>query len=851
MGIFNEHSSSSSFTTVPLQGAAGPQGIGFKLTPNGNYDIQNKKLVNVKQGADPNDVVTKSQIQLLDNAPGDVRANKAVIYSNSGSVHTNSIYLQDTPDGAGSSNDVRLLTEHQSYENIHLNIPDLKNFDGHGGRAKSEIMVTSTEQHITGRKTFFDISVLKPDNNDQAANKKYVDDEIKKIPSPDLSTYLKKDGTVEMTGNLDMGNQQITNLGANIQNTYDVVNLGFCDTKYLQKVSNSDLDMDNHKIKDMAQPTDDNDAVNKHYVDHNFLNRLTPNALGGELDMRGHKIIVLGNPSNPNDASTKAYVDTEIAKIPSVGSDLSVYLKKDGSVAMTGNLDMNNKQIKDMAQPTDDNDATTKKYFDDKLEQSHLVSSHKTNEFKYLTDTDESSSEYNIIVYGIAAFNQSPHQNKKAYDITLIKDSGSNDYRSRIGFNIYTLAIGTYTIVFEFYPPEMTNIQLSCTASEAYIHKAVQRDFTAYSKLLVQFNNNSKQTPNYIYLTMHGTATATPVQCHLVVYGVKDWSDSVYPGVYDGLDNVMFEYKNGDMEMKVNMDMNNKIISGLINPIFDSEAMNLGYFTNLFKTKYTGTIASGVFQRTNPTNNFQIAADGNNFFNLYSIVFQSNQQVANAQILINGKKQGETTNTDTYHRIGNIISGSNTFDLPKSRKFISIDSMSILDNIGAGTAVNGTFELKVLYSDFFERYHANFNKIVNVNNNRIINVGDALLDQDAINRRVLVNSECHYTIEGEIKFGFFKNFVGTNMIVYKQIRLKRIVISTTSTVTNAAVSIVTRQGGAHHTFSMSIKSGINSMTTNAKLHSIEMAVIIDKNDGRRVVSNFQGKYQFELSTLYI
>ena len=701
MGIFNEHSSSSSFTTVPLQGAAGPQGIGFKLTQNGNYDIQNKKLVNVKQGADPNDVVTKSQIQLLDNAPGDVRANKAVIYSNSGSVHTNSIYLQDIPDGAGSSNDVRLLAEHQSYENIHLNIPDLKNFDGHGGRAKSEIMVTSTEQHITGRKTFFDISVLKPDNNDQAANKKYVDDEIKKIPSPDLSTYLKKDGTVEMTGNLDMGNQQITNLGANIQNTYDVVNLGFCDTKYLQKVSNSDLDMDNHKIKDMAQPTDDNDAVNKHYVDHNFLNRLTPNALGGELDMRGHKIIVLGNPSNPNDASTKAYVDTEIAKIPSVGSDLSVYLKKDGSVAMTGNLDMNNKQIKDMAQPTDDNDATTKKYFDDKLEQSHLISSHKTNEFKYLTDTDESSSEYNITVYGIAAFNQSPHQNKKAYDITLIKDSGSNDYRSRIGFNIYTLAIGTYTIVFEFYPPEMTNIQLSCTASEAYIHKAVQRDFTAYSKLLVQFNNNSKQTPNYIYLTMHGTATATPVQCHLVVYGVKDWSDSVYPGVYDGLDNVMFEYKNGDMEMKVNMDMNNKIISGLINPIFDSEAMNLGYFTNLFK-RNTLELLPVVFSKEQIQ---QIIFKSL----LMEITFQSilrcfPKQSTSCKCTNFDKweKQGETTNTDTYHRIGNIISGSNTFDLPKSRKFVSIDSMSILDNIGAGTAVNGTFELKVLYSDFLK-----------------------------------------------------------------------------------------------------------------------------------------------------
>ena len=130
-----------------------------------------------------------------------------------------------------------------------------------------------------------------------------------------------------MTGNLNMGNKQITNLGANIQNTYDVVNLGFCDTKYLQKVSNSDLDRDQHRIKDMGQPVDNNDAVNKYYVDHNFLNRLTPNALGGDLDIRGHKIIILGNPSDPNDvSSTKAYVDNEISKIPS-GANAAILTK--------------------------------------------------------------------------------------------------------------------------------------------------------------------------------------------------------------------------------------------------------------------------------------------------------------------------------------------------------------------------------------------------------------------------------------------------------------------------------------------------------------------------------------------
>ena len=426
------------YSAISATGQRGLPGIGFALDGNNNYDIQNKKLVNVREGVDPTDAVTKSQIQVLDNTPGNVQVDKAVIYSDTGSIHTNSIYLQDTPDGAGNFNSTRLLTEQQSYDNIHLYVPDLQNFDGYGGRRRSEVVVTSTDQNISGRKSFSDINVLKPNIASQAANKKYVDDEIAKIPAPNLSAYLKEDGSTPMTGNLDMGN----------------------------------------------------------------------------------------------------------------------------------------KQIKSIAEPTDDADATTKKYFEDKLEKSHLVTSHKTNEFKYLKDSNESSSEYNIAVTGIVDFSGSPHQNKKAYGIVLTKDVGTNDYRSRIGFNLYPLAIGTYTIVFEFYPPEMTNIQLSCNASSAYIHKSVQRDFTDYSKLLIQFNNNSKQTPDYIYLTMHGTATAAQVQCHLVVYGVKDWSDSVYPGVYDGVDNVMFKYVNGDMEMQTDLDMNDKKIIHLSDPVDDGDAVN-------------------------------------------------------------------------------------------------------------------------------------------------------------------------------------------------------------------------------------------------------------------------------------
>ena len=282
--------------------------------------------------------------------------------------------------------------------------------------------------------------------------------------------------------------------------------------------------------------------------------------------------------------------------------------------------------------------------------------------------------------------------------------------------------------------------------------------------------------------------------------------------------------------MKVNLDMNNKIISGLINPLYDSEAMNLGYFTNLFKTKYTGTIASGVFQRTNPTNNFQIAADGNNFFNLYSVVFQSNQQVANAQILINGKKQGETTNTDTYHRIANIMSGSNTFDLPKSTQFVSISSISIMDNIGAGTAVNGTFELKVLYSDIFERYHAD-------------------------NKSWLSNIETSSSVNGNIKNGVFENVHGYQFGTLGPVKIKNIVINTKNHYQVSFVAIGNSKTLFSHLIQFNMKIGRNFVTTNTTIKPmiIQMGIFKRRPGFTSPIINQEvtGTFEIYLSTLLI
>ena len=196
MGLFNEHSSTTKTDSSSTQGPSGPQGIGYKLDANGNFDIENKKLTNVKNGDMDRDVMTKSQIegyvsnktQYIDNInPGEVKNNKAAIYSNTGSLHSNSLYLKDQ-----YKQEVILHTENQDDNQIRLYIPNLKNNDSFGGRLKSSIMVTSIDQTIEGKKTFHDIQVPTPTIDGNASNKAYVDNEISN--AIDNFNYVEKSG---------------------------------------------------------------------------------------------------------------------------------------------------------------------------------------------------------------------------------------------------------------------------------------------------------------------------------------------------------------------------------------------------------------------------------------------------------------------------------------------------------------------------------------------------------------------------------------------------------------------------------------------------------------------------------
>ena len=577
MSYSNGLLSDQSYQTANKYVQRGLPGVGFKLTDMGDYDMQNKKLTNVKSGTDSNDAVNKSQLDATANLlhgsrAGDVVNDKAVIYSNTGAVHANSLYIEDPPD-QGNSNEVRIMTEHQSYPNIHLNIPDLHNFDGHGGRPKSELMVTSVEQTVTGKKVFGNIEVHDPTSNNQAANKSYAD------------TKLSLTGGT-MTGDLILPHHNYPIPG----NTNKVINYESQREIFLSRQESfpmqADINMNNNFIQNIATPTSSHQVTNKGYCDYNFLNRQKGGVLMGPLSMNRNDLT--GIPDTPKfgySAVNKNYVDGEIAKIPQSGGnvDTSSFVKLDGSRAMTGNLNMDNHKIENLNTPTNFTDAVNKQYIDETLLKSHLISSEVENAFKYLSDQDESSSERNIVVHGITIFNGSPHKkNKKAYNADLIYTTGLQYYDSKIGINLYSLPIGKYTVIMEYYFSEDINIKIYIEATHALINNHQLTNFPNYKKILVQINRQSK-IPDYLFFTITGNGTtSTNPEVYLIFYGIKGWHNNIPQEIYDHtLETGMFEYDNGNMKLYHNIDANNNKIINLDDGIDNNDAANMGQINSL------------------------------------------------------------------------------------------------------------------------------------------------------------------------------------------------------------------------------------------------------------------------------
>ena len=71
----------------------------------------------------------------------------------------------------------------------------------------------------------------------------------------------------------------------------------------------TDLNANDNKIINVADPSDDGDVINKRYLESNFLKKDGSNDAEGDLNMNTNKIINVANPTSARDVTNKRYVD--------------------------------------------------------------------------------------------------------------------------------------------------------------------------------------------------------------------------------------------------------------------------------------------------------------------------------------------------------------------------------------------------------------------------------------------------------------------------------------------------------------------------------------------------------------
>lgn len=115
---------------------------------------------------------------------------------------------------------------------------------------------------------------------------------------------------------------------------------------------------------------DTTDSTRIQITDSRKLNSDGSIAMDGNLDVGNHKIINLASPSDDQDAVTKQYVDTEFQTLESeIAATASNYLPLKGGT-LTGVLDMSGNYIQNLATPQSDQEAANKSYVDSSISQA-------------------------------------------------------------------------------------------------------------------------------------------------------------------------------------------------------------------------------------------------------------------------------------------------------------------------------------------------------------------------------------------------------------------------------------------------------------------------------------------------
>ena len=387
------------------RGEQGLPGIGFKLTDDGNFDIDGKRLTDVSLPVDGRDATTKAYV---DGEIGHHTGNfyhlrqSFTFYDSRGTelaLSTDSItgLVTDYKHGyykipkSGDDNyfstlDIKIRNNlPQSTYSILFYLYGYRNNSIMSGVDLGPILfgVDGTNYNI-----------LKYDDDDSTETRNHTKGII----------WFTSDGSAQSphssyNGSIELGlrffDKSITHFVILSRCVEGKVNLGFSSNIF--NVSSTvgdvtlyfeDINMNSRKIKNLGGPRDDGDAINKKYLEDVALTLNGSNVMTGDLRMGQKKIVGLADPTGDGQATNKKYVDGKIAK---VHIDTTPLLPRDGSRSMTGDFDNGGNNILSVENLVDYKD--TDSYGYRVKDVKSVVNKEYLNE-KFMKKVDKDGKEY-------------------------------------------------------------------------------------------------------------------------------------------------------------------------------------------------------------------------------------------------------------------------------------------------------------------------------------------------------------------------------------------------------------------------------------------------------------------------
>ena len=287
------------------------------------------------------------------------------------------------------------------------------------------------------------------------------------------------------------------------------------------------------------------------------------------------------------------------------------------SGVVKSDIDLGGTKIKNMNNPTQDNEAATKNYVDKLVHHTAVQPSHYNNQFAYLMSsaaqwTDEIDSGTSFVIKSIGDLAQNKgnfhNYNHKVIFMGINKNS-QGGYKYKMGINFYRLtANADYTLCLEILNTDYelwhksqisvdkgTSTGLSIgnvsvrKLSHRYSDPKGQTQFMYYHRIIVNFKKLSSGNRFFLHILVNipqdGTDLAVyPRQfsgVYIITYGILGTFSNIDPDkVYDY--HTAFDVKPTEVVYNVDINANKKVIKNIkIDPNDNSSAATIGQIKSM------------------------------------------------------------------------------------------------------------------------------------------------------------------------------------------------------------------------------------------------------------------------------